>query len=165
MDAHPPPPAAVLPFAPWVDATLANPAIAAIKPHDPMLGVEGLRWTAVIDVTDRRFSPINDHLRDLPPARIYQGGRDILLPDAEAFVKKAQAAGSEHTIKVFPNAFHFFVGLPVLAQVSRGLRRCSQGHVHAHRSMTVAQTNLGRSEAWVCARRTLLAAECPRSRC
>lgn len=120
-------PAAVLLFAPWVDATLSNPAIAAIEPYDPMLGAEGLRWTAQqwagtdSDVKDRRFSPINDHLRNLPTTRIYQGGRDIFLPDAEAFAAKAQAAGSDCTIRVFPDAFHVFVGLPFLPESREAL--------------------------------------------
>ncbi|MGW2468061.1 alpha/beta hydrolase fold domain-containing protein [Streptomyces bauhiniae] len=102
-------------FSPWLDVTMTNPAIAPVTPHDPMLAPEGLAaagraWAGPRPVTDPLISPLHDTLHDLPPTWIHQGGRDIFLPDAEAFTTKANATGTPTTLHVWPTAFHVFVG-------------------------------------------------------
>ena len=87
-------------FSPWVDVSMSNPRIAPMVRLDPMLGIDGLvwcgkEWAGGLGTADPRVSPLHDHLRGLPPTRVYQGDRDILLPDVELFARKARARGAE----------------------------------------------------------------------
>ncbi|MDX3640823.1 alpha/beta hydrolase [Streptomyces sp. MB09-02B] len=109
------PPDGLLLFSPWVDVTMTNPGIAALIDLDPMLAPAGLAaagrdWAGARSVTDPLVSPLHDTLKDLPPTYIYQGGHDIFLPDVERFAAKAQAAGTHVDLRVWPTAFHVFVG-------------------------------------------------------
>lgn len=127
-DEERPSPSAVLLFSPWTDATMTNPEIAALEPGDPMLGRSGLiwsaqRWAGSRAVDDPWISPLNDSLVGLPPIRVFQGGRDIFLPDAQRFVTKAAAAGTDAQIHVYPDAFHVFVGVPQLPEARSALSR------------------------------------------
>lgn len=119
-------PAAVLLFSPWVEATMTNPAIADIEPHDPMLGPAGLRWCAErwavnTRLDDPRISPLNDHLSDLPPISVYQGGLDVFAPDVAAFARKAAEAGTHVQLHSYPDAFHVFVGVPAFPESTEAL--------------------------------------------
>lgn len=114
-------------FSPWVDITMTNSAIVDVAPRDPLLAVPGLiwagrQWAGELRVTDPRISPLFDTLRALPPLFVYQGGRDIFLPDAKRFTARATAAGSSTQLRIFPDAFHVFVGLPILPESRRALR-------------------------------------------
>ena len=102
-------------FSPWVDVTMSNPAIEAVLPSDPMLHpasqlAAGTAWAGGRDLRDPLISPLYDSLAGLPPIAIYQGAKDILLPDAERFAEKAREAGADVTLHVYPDAFHDFVG-------------------------------------------------------
>lgn len=130
-DEHRTAPAAVLLFSPWVDASMTNPAIADIEPRDPMLGSAGLvwaakRWARDRPTTDPWISPINDGLRGLPPIAVFQGGVDIFAPDARLFAEKATAAGSRCDLHLYPDAFHVFVGLPVLPEARDALAKAGE---------------------------------------
>ncbi|WP_175691750.1 alpha/beta hydrolase fold domain-containing protein [Burkholderia anthina] len=120
-DAGGPRPAALVLFAPWLDVTLTNPKIPKVEPRDPMLSAVGAAWCGVqwagkLSLGDPRISPLHDSLVDLPRTVIYHGGADILLPDAELFANKAQKAGSNVQLFVYPDAFHVFVGIPFLPE-------------------------------------------------
>ncbi|APH46016.1 hypothetical protein BMW26_14415 [Microbacterium sp. 1.5R] len=113
-----PPIAGVFLFSPWVDVTMENPAARVLERADVMLGVDGLaywgsRWAGAWGVQHPLVSPIFDHLGDLPPTRIYQGERDLFLPDAQRLHDKATAAGSPSVLKTYRDGFHVFVGLTV----------------------------------------------------
>ena len=54
---------------------------------------------------------MRDHLRGLPPTRVYQGDRDILLPDVELFARKARARGADIRLRVEPGGIHDYVVL------------------------------------------------------
>ncbi|MFI2031268.1 alpha/beta hydrolase fold domain-containing protein [Streptomyces buecherae] len=120
-DEHRPPPATVLLFSPCADATLTNPDIPVIEPRDPMVGRDGALWAMRRWAGDRPLqhpwlSPVNDSLRALPRICVFHGERDILCPDAKTMVAKAQAAGTDAEIHLYPDAFHVFVGLPQLPE-------------------------------------------------
>jgi len=103
-----PAPAGVILISPWLDITMTNPGIAAIAPRDPILAVPGLVeagrwWAGARDTRDPLVSPALGSVGNLPPLHFYQGGRDILAPDAIAFAKKAGAH-----LTLYPGAFHGF---------------------------------------------------------
>jgi monoterpene epsilon-lactone hydrolase len=105
-------------FSPWLDVTMTNPLIGPLESRDVMLGVDGLRywggqWAGSWSTADYRVSPINGRLAALPHTRIYQGGRDIFLPDARRFAALATKAGADVTLREYPDGFHVFVGLTI----------------------------------------------------
>jgi epsilon-lactone hydrolase len=109
------PPAALFLFSPWVDATMTNPEIDRYLARDPMLAPTGMvaaatDWAGDRDPSDALISPINANLVGLPPMYVYQGGRDILLPDARRFAAKARSAGQLLELRIFPAGVHDFVG-------------------------------------------------------
>ncbi|MFF7385454.1 alpha/beta hydrolase fold domain-containing protein [Streptomyces griseoluteus] len=121
------PPAGLILFSPWLDVTMTNPGIPALTPLDPMLAPAGFiaagrDWAGGRDVTDPLVSPLQDTLENLPPITVYQGGHDILLPDAEKFTTKARAAGTPVDLRVWPTAFHVFVGAGWTPEARQALR-------------------------------------------
>ncbi|MBO0897003.1 MULTISPECIES: alpha/beta hydrolase fold domain-containing protein [Arthrobacter] len=107
-------PQAVFLFAPWVDCTMSNPGIPVLERRDPMLDIPGLvycaqLWARGLPLDSWRVSPINDTLAGLAPVYLFQGGRDLLLPDAERFAVKAAAASSPVELQVAPDGFHVYV--------------------------------------------------------
>ena len=75
-------------IAPWLDLSLANPAVDLVEPHDPWLSRAGLRpiaahWVAGRELTDPRVSPLYGDLGGLPPTLVLVGSRDICRPDCE----------------------------------------------------------------------------------
>ncbi|MEU7295132.1 alpha/beta hydrolase fold domain-containing protein [Streptomyces exfoliatus] len=120
-------PDGLLLFSPWLYVTMTNPGIAAVTELDPMLAPAGFvaagrYWADGRSTTDPLISPVYDTLRDLPPTYIYQGGHDILLPDAEKFAAKARAAGTHVVLRVWPTAFHVFVGAGWMPEARQALR-------------------------------------------
>ena len=80
-------------FSPWVDVTMENPGARLLEHADVMLGVDGLaywgsQWAGDWGTRHPLVSPIFDHLRDLPPTRIYQGERDLFLPTCNGSMTK-----------------------------------------------------------------------------
>jgi monoterpene epsilon-lactone hydrolase len=117
-------PSGVILFSPWIELTLTNPAIAAHERHDPMLKRQSLADAAKLwtdDLENPLASQINDSLAGLPPLSIYQGGREILLPDVEALAKKAGAAGTKVHLWIAPRAFHVWIAAGWLPEAKAAL--------------------------------------------
>ncbi|HEX4057149.1 MAG TPA: alpha/beta hydrolase [Galbitalea sp.] len=107
-------PSGIILFSPWIELSMTNPAIREHERRDPMLRTAAQlaaarQWND--DLADPLASPLNDSLDWLPPLSIYQGGAEILLPDVEALVAKARAAGTKVHYWLSPKAFHDFVAL------------------------------------------------------
>jgi len=113
--------ALLLLISPWLDITLADPAAAALEREDIMLGVEGMRlcgqaWAGSTDPRAPHLSPLFADLESLPPTHIFQGTRDLLLPDARTFAAKARASGVDVHLHEYPGGFHDFMGAPFLPE-------------------------------------------------
>lgn len=106
-------------ISPWVDATMNNPSAKRMETVDGMLGVDGLRywsekWAGTRALTDPRLSPaLATDLSGLPATRIYQGGRDLFLPDVQMFTRAARASGSPVETMVFADGLHVFPALTI----------------------------------------------------
>ncbi len=119
-------PRAVFLFAPWVDCTMSNPGIPPLERRDPMLDIPGLLycaqlWARNLPVASWQVSPINDSLEDLPPMHLFQGARDLLLPDAGRFAQKAAAAGSPVELQVAEDGFHVYVAATFTPEARQAL--------------------------------------------
>lgn len=98
-------------ISPGLDVSLRDPAVYEIEKLDPFLGIPGgleaiRHYSAGLDRTDWRISPIFGNLTVLPPTLILTGTRDLLYPDTASFAAKARAAGAEVELVVEPGMFH-----------------------------------------------------------
>ena len=124
------PPAGVILFSPWVDATMRNPDVAGLAHLDRMIAPAGLAaaarwWAGDVGVTSPLVSPLFGDLAGLPPVHTHQGDHDILYADAMLLHEKLLAAGGRSTLDVYPGAFHDFVGAPWTPEARLALKRAA----------------------------------------
>jgi monoterpene epsilon-lactone hydrolase len=106
-------------FAPWLDLGLADPAIAAVEPHDIMLKIGTLRACGALvaagrGMDDPAVSPLYaapDDLAGLPPTRIWTGRHDIFIVDSRSFMGKLRAAGVDAKLYEYEAAPHVFMAI------------------------------------------------------
>lgn len=113
-EARQPSPAAIIAFSPWVDLSLSNAEIAELERRDPVLVVSALigagqLWAGQADVSHPLLSPVHADLSGMPPLYIYQGGRDIMLPDVMTLTRNMATAGGDVEVRIFPAGSHLFV--------------------------------------------------------
>lgn len=104
-------------FAPWLDVTMADPAMAAIEPHDIMLKISALRalgeiWAGDRDPAGAQCSPLYaapEDLAMLPPTRIWTGGHDLFIVDSRKFASKLRGAGVDAKLYAYEGAPHVFM--------------------------------------------------------
>lgn len=106
-------------ISPGLDMSLQNPEVYEAEKIDPWLGIAGgleavRHYSAGIDRTDWRISPIFGNLGVLPPTLILSGTRDLLHPDTVRFAEKASAAGASVDLMIEPGMFHVWplIGIP-----------------------------------------------------
>jgi epsilon-lactone hydrolase len=106
-------------FAPWLDLGLADPAIAAVEPHDVMLKIGTLRACGALvaegrAMDDPAVSPLYASAQDLaqlPPTRIFTGRHDIFIVDSRTFLGKLRAAGVDAKLYEYEAAPHVFMAI------------------------------------------------------
>ena len=106
-------------FAPWLDLTLADPAIAAVEPHDLMLKIGTLRACGEMvagtrDPASPEVSPLYtpaEELGALPPTRIWTGRHDLFIVDSRTFVERLRAAGVDAKLYEYEGAPHVFMAI------------------------------------------------------
>ena len=106
--------------APWLDATLTNPDIAAIDKNDTMLGVKGLQMAAKayaknLPLNDFHISPINGDFKNLPKISLFIGTHDIFWADAKKLSAFLTEENIAHNYFEYPKMFHnwcIIVNLP-----------------------------------------------------
>lgn len=106
-------------FAPWLDLGLADPAIAAVEPHDLMLKIGTLRACGALVAAGRAmddpavsplYAPPED-LAQLPPTRIWTGRHDIFIVDSRSFLGRLRAAGVDAKLYEYEAAPHVFMAI------------------------------------------------------
>lgn len=106
-------------FAPWLDLALADPAIAAVEPHDVMLKIGTLRACGALfaegrALDDPAVSPLHassDALAALPPTRIWTGRHDLFIVDSRSFTARLRAAGVDAKLYEYEAAPHVFMAI------------------------------------------------------
>jgi acetyl esterase/lipase len=106
-------------FAPWLDLGLADPAIAAVEPHDVMLKIGTLRACGKLVAAGRAIdapevSPLHaapGDLAQLPPTRIWTGRHDIFIVDSRSFLGRLRAAGVDAKLYEYEAAPHVFMAI------------------------------------------------------
>jgi len=106
-------------FAPWLDLGLADPAIAAVEPHDVMLKIGTLRACGSLvaagrAIDDPAVSPLYasaGDLAQLPPTRIWTGRHDIFIVDSRTFLGKLRASGVDAKLYEYEAAPHVFMAI------------------------------------------------------
>ncbi len=106
-------------FAPWLDVTMADPAIAAVEPHDIMLKIGTLRSCGEMFAGDRdpgsaQCSPLftaKEDLALLPPTRIWTGRHDLFIIDSRTFTGKLRDAGVDAKLYEYEAAPHVFMAI------------------------------------------------------
>ena len=106
-------------FAPWLDVTMADPAIAAVEPHDLMLKIGTLRACGEMFAGDRdpasaECSPLytaKEDLALLPPTRIWTGRHDLFIIDSRTFTGKLRDAGVDAKLYEYEAAPHVFMAI------------------------------------------------------
>ena len=113
-----PPPASLVLFSPWLDATGSGEGQAALEARDKMLALAGLsacasRYGGDVPPHDPRLSPLFGKLDDLPPTAIFVGTHDILLVDGQRLAARICAADSPHLYREYDAMPHVWMLLPV----------------------------------------------------
>ena len=106
-------------FAPWLDLTMADPAMEAVEPHDIMLKIGTLRaagemYAAERDPASPACSPLYTPPEDLallPPTRMWTGRHDLFIVDSRTFLGKLQAAGVDAKLYEYEGAPHVFMAV------------------------------------------------------
>lgn len=106
-------------FAPWLDVTMADPAMAAIEPHDIMLRVEtsrecGKLFAGSLDPGSPECSPLylpTETLMLLPKTRIFTGRHDLFIVDSRTFTGRLREAGVDAKLYEYEGAPHVFMAV------------------------------------------------------
>lgn len=110
-------PVALALISPWTDLTNSSPSHTSRADADPTVTTAGLIQMADAylgdqDPYDPLASPVFADLRGLPPMRIDVGDAEILLDDSTTLASRAEAAGVEVDLHVWPELFHVFQAYP-----------------------------------------------------
>jgi acetyl esterase/lipase len=109
------PPRGITAIAPWLDASLSDPAIDEVEARDPWLTRPGLAvcarsWAGRIDLTDQRISPLYGDFTGMPPIDLYVGDRDITVVDCRSL--RDRLPSSQLNYHEQPGAVHVYPLLP-----------------------------------------------------
>jgi epsilon-lactone hydrolase len=107
-------PAGLVLNAPWLDASVSDPAQVEIERHEWLLNSFTLRtwgrwWAGPRDLRDPMVSPLFGDLSQLPPTLLFCGSADILVADARRLaaaapsrVRYIEEAGLMHVYPLLP---------------------------------------------------------------
>lgn len=115
-------------LAPWVDLTTSTPETKALDAVDPWLFIGKLYayadWWAGDpgDLARPEVSPALGRLDGLPPALVFCGTRDLLLPGCRLLADRAAASDWDLTYLEAPDLLHVFPILPFIPEARRAHR-------------------------------------------
>jgi monoterpene epsilon-lactone hydrolase len=100
-------------LSPWADLSGSGESMQANARLDPMFSPAAVSAMATLYLGNRDrkaplASPVFADLSGLPPMMVQVGSTEILLSDAERLVARAQAAGGQAILDVWPDMPHAF---------------------------------------------------------
>jgi len=114
-----PQPSGIVAMSPWTDLTMAEDRYPDEgSSADPVLSVEGLKYSAQLYAGERAgeptASPLFGDLTGLPPSLILAGSEELLLGDSVEMADKLNAQGSPCELHVEEGMWHVYVlyGIP-----------------------------------------------------
>lgn len=123
------PPSHLLLHAPWVDLTTSTPETVEVSAGDPWLFLGKLHayaewWAGSVDDLARpEVSPALGDLAGLPPALMFCGTRDTLMPGCRMLARHAGEAGWDLTYVEVPDLIHVFPVLPFIPEARHAWRQ------------------------------------------
>lgn len=110
-DAKGPLPSSAVFLSPWVDLTVSGESYEARRELDPSMTKEGLLEAAECyagdaDPAHPLLSPVKADLAGLPPLLVQVGDHEVMLDDSVVFAARAQEAGVEAEIEIWPEMWH-----------------------------------------------------------
>jgi acetyl esterase/lipase len=135
-DAGLPLPAALVCISPWTDLAGTGASMRTKAGRDPCFTPEDIRLLAreylgEADPTQPLASPLYADLHGLPPLLAQVGEDELLLDDARRLVERAQAAGVDATLEVWPGLWHIFALQGTFPESRQAMQRL--GSFLAHR--------------------------------
>ena len=124
-----PQPSRLLLISPWVDLTTSTPETPGLDAIDPWLFIGKVKayagWWAGTpeDLVRPEVSPGLGHLSGLPPALMFCGTRDLLVPGCRLLARRAVDAGWDLTYVEEPGLIHVYPLLPLIPEAHRAWRR------------------------------------------
>ncbi|MGH3362551.1 MAG: alpha/beta hydrolase fold domain-containing protein [Nocardioides sp.] len=115
--------------APWVDLTTSTPETEEVAAADPWLFLGKIRayaeWWAgsTAELARPEVSPGLADLAGLPPALMFCGTRDALMPGCRLLARRGAEAGWDLTYDEVPDLIHVFGLLPFLPEARRSWHR------------------------------------------
>ena len=122
-------PGRLVALSPWVDLTMSGRSYVENAKKDPCLSEDSLRDYAGLyagrDLRNPLVSPVFGDLRGLPPSRIFAGGDELLLSDAEMMQERLTSAGCESELWIEPGLWHVYplYGIPEANAALHAIRR------------------------------------------
>ncbi|MFN2098900.1 alpha/beta hydrolase fold domain-containing protein [Altererythrobacter sp. MF3-039] len=121
-------------FAPWLDLTLADPAIQAVEADDIMLRIRVLRpmgkaWAGGRDPASPECSPLyasREELAQLPPTAVFVGRHDLFVVDCRTFAAKMINADNAPELYEYAGAPHVYMALPFTREAKDTFRLVDQ---------------------------------------
>lgn len=123
------PPTQLLLHAPWVDLTTSTPETVEVSAGDPWLFLGKLHayaewWAGSVEDRARpEVSPALGDLSGLPPALLFCGTRDTLMPGCRLLARLADPAGWDLAYVEVPDLIHVFPMLPFIPEARRAWRQ------------------------------------------
>lgn len=124
-----PQPTQLLLHSPWVDLTGSTPETPGYAARDPWLFLGKLHayagwWAGSSDDLGRpEVSPALSDLDGLPPALMFCGTRDALVPGCRLLARRAGESTWELTYVEEPDLLHVYPLLPFIPEAARAWRR------------------------------------------
>lgn len=126
-------PAASVLLSPWVDLRSTGESMRTRVARDPIVTPAAVAWLARLflgaegNPSDPLASPLEGDLAGLPPMLIHVGEDEVLLSDSERLAAKAEAAGVDVTLEVWPEMVHVWHAMAGLfEEADAAIRRVAE---------------------------------------
>jgi len=118
-------------FSPWTDLTISGASVVANAKIELMCKPEFLRQSAQMyaqryDLKDPLISPLFADLAGLPSLLLFVGTDETLFDDSTRIAKRAQEAGVDVTLEIWPGMFHIFPIVSYMPEAKKALKRVKQ---------------------------------------